>query len=127
MLKDATASQTSHACRASQCRAHRSLPCEQTAEKVDVSTGVCEALAVLRLVVEILEMQVHVHESFALLVVPALELVVGLVPRVVAVSLVQCKAHGVPDWSPAIWMRGTAPGRCWVDIELEGRLQPVAI
>ena len=49
-------------------------------------------------------------------------------PRVVAVSLVQYDvAHGVPDWSPATWMRGTAPGRCWIEIELEGRLLPVAV
>ena len=83
-----------------------------------VSTKACEALAVLRLVVEGLELQVHVLESLALLVVPVLELVVGLVPRVVAVSLVQYRAHGFPDWSPATWMQGTAPGRCWIDTEL---------
>ena len=34
--------------------------------------------------------------SFALLVVPVVELLVGLVPRVVAVSLVQYVAHDVP-------------------------------
>ena len=37
-----------------------------------------------------------------LLVVPDLELVVGLVPRIVAVSLEQYRAHGVPDWSPKL-------------------------
>ena len=74
-------------------RAHGSRPCRWIAERVDVSTKVCEAPAALQLVVEILELLVRVHESFVLLVVPALELVVGLVPQVVAVSLVQCIAR----------------------------------
>ena len=40
----------------------------------------------------------------------------------VAVSLEQYGAVGVPDLSPATWMRGTALARYWIDIDRVDRL-----
>ena len=53
--------------------------------------------------------------------------VLEFVPQAGTVSLVQYGAVGVPVVSPATWMRGTEPGRCWTDIGLEDRLWPDAI
>ena len=39
-------------------------------------------------------------------------------PRVVAVSLAQYVAVGVPHSSHATWRQKTALGHCWIDIEL---------
>ena len=57
-------------------------------------------------------------ELTALLAVHVDVLLVGLVPRVVAVSLVHHEAFDVPRSSHASWRQKTALGRCWIDIEL---------
>ena len=66
-------------------------------------------------------------ELYALLLVPVDVLLVGLVPRVVFVSLECHEAFDVQHSSHASLTQTTAPGRCWIDIELVGQLLLFAI
>ena len=68
-----------------------------------------------------------IPELYALLLVPVDVLLVGLVPRVVFVSLECHEAFDVQHLSHASSTQMTAPGRCWIDIELVGQLLLSAI
>ena len=61
-------------------------------------------------------------ELTALLAVHIGVLLVGLVPRVIAVSLVHHEAFDVLHSSHASWRQKTAPGRCWIDIVVNFRI-----
>ena len=89
-----------------------------TAERVAFSIEVSGCLAAHQPDVEVLVSYSHTHGPTALLVVHTDVLLGGFVPPVVAVSLVQYVAVGVPHSSHATWRHKTALGHCWIDIEL---------
>ena len=68
-----------------------------------------------------------IPELYALLLVPVDVRLEGLVPRVVFVSLVHHEAVDVQHLSHASSTQMTAPGRCWIDIELRGQILLSAI